>query len=97
MPLNSVLFPCRISRGAFSGERVFEVNLQSGEMYTSVADRHYCMDNNKKILPKDSPAESQSIDGYIQAYLLPSQGDSAYISVPDGEVIPVSKDTLLRE
>ncbi|MCP4701520.1 MAG: hypothetical protein GY862_32385 [Gammaproteobacteria bacterium] len=96
MSLDPVLFPCEISRGAFSSERIFKLNLQGGESYNSLADYHYCMDSNRKALSKDYPAEDKSINGYIQAYLLPKQEGSTYISIPDGEVIPVSEDEIVK-
>jgi len=97
MALNSVLFPCKISRGAFSSERVFEFDLQNGEQYMSVADRHYCMDYNKKTLPKETPDENQCIEGYIQAYELSSNGDATYITIPDGEVVPVNAKDIIEK
>lgn len=97
MSFNTVLFPCKISRGAFSGERVFEFNLQTGEQYMSVADWHYCLDDNREKLSKELPVGNQTIQGYITAYLLKSDKGVAYISIPDGEVVPVRPENIEKK
>lgn len=96
MPLNSVYVPCEISRGAFSSELIFEFSLQNGKKYKSVADKHYCLDSNKKQVTKDILANDQSITGYIKAYQVPSNDTAgvAYISIPDGEVVSVKSDDI---
>ncbi len=97
MPLDKVYIQCKISRGAFSGERFFEFSLPDGNLYQSVADLFYCMDGNKTKLSKDFPLQDQSINGYLQAYKVLSDNDIAYISIPDGEVVPVENNKIISQ
>ena len=93
--MSLVLVCCKISRGAFSSERIFKFNLKNGKQYTGVADYRHCMDKNKNILSKEYPYEDQIIEGYIQAYTVSSKLCNV-LSIPDGEVVIVNAENITR-
>src|SRR5436305_8011479 len=81
---------CRLSRSAFSGERVFHVALGDGEDYTGVSPVHYCRTKDLRPLSKDEPKPGKRIDGVIEVEVLENGGEVATIELPDGHslVIP---------
>ena len=87
---------CKISSGAFSGQREFEIKSKYGT-HKGVAPRFYCFDSNKTQLPKDIPHDEEKIDGLIEGYIIKEEEDGddmLFVSIPDGDVISVSKEII---
>lgn len=88
-----VAIPCNISPGAFSGERVFEVQLANGESYTSLAPRQFCWSANGKLVEEREPTTKAK--GMIAARIVAEIDDTQIqIEVPDGEVIAVDRSQV---
>lgn len=88
-----VAIPCKLSPGAFSGERIFEVKLANGETYSSLAPRQFCWTSAGKIVSEKEP--TATTDGMIAARIVASvEGDQLQVEVPDGEVIAVDKSIV---
>jgi hypothetical protein len=86
-----VALPCRLSRGIFSSERGFELHLANGELYSSLAPRHFCWNGSGKLL-EEGEAEKETIDGFVAGRVVRElEGDQVAVEVPDGEVLAVRK------
>ena len=83
-----------IWRGAFSGERVFEIALADGRTYRGVAPVHYCWDDEGRPLGPNEPAEK--IRGGIACRVLGRIDNAPVVSIPDGEVVPVAEETIIN-
>jgi hypothetical protein len=90
-----ILIACRIFRGVFSGERVFEVSQAGGETYTGIAPVHYFLGPTGKPLAKDEPGDD-GIDGKIIGVLVKNGGGTTRIAVPDGESIIVNNGQVSK-
>lgn len=86
---------CRVSRGAFSDELVFEID-QTGDQnaYIGAASRQYIWNEAKQHFKPDEPAEGESVPGLVAARQLGSRDASILVAIPDGEVIQVEKRLL---
>lgn len=96
----SVLLACRISRGGFSGERVFRLSLADGTEHVGVAPVGYFFhrgDRPKPIEPNEPPHKGQPIEGLIAGRIVVNGGDTALVAVPDGETIEVKLDRIAFE
>jgi hypothetical protein len=79
---------CRISRGGFSDERVFELGVAS---YRGVASRRHMWNVDGAPLEDGEPPLGKVIKGFVAARVIqidPSR-KVAMVSIPDGEVIEV--------
>ncbi len=56
--------PCKISRGVFSTERLFELKKIK---YSGFAPRHWCWNQEGHLLGKMEAADEKSVDGYVAA------------------------------
>lgn len=84
----------KIIRGAFSGERIFELKLADNTSYRSVAPRHFFWNDQGSILLKDEPADELE-DGLVAARFVDYVDDNQWIvEVPDGEVIAVDGEDV---
>jgi|GEM_PF-3157760 len=89
-----VALTCKIKPGGFSGERVVLIAKVDGE-YRGLAPRRYCWHENKEPLEADKPADGQTIPGLVAAIALNAVGaDRLIVSVPDGEILEVPKNTV---
>jgi len=90
MPAKRISLSCKISRGGFSGERVILVSLVDGT-YRGIAPTHLCWNENQQPLEPNEPAEDETIDGFVAAYLVKRNEEEkqAIVSVPDGSVFVV--------
>jgi hypothetical protein len=87
-----VALPCKLAPGAFSGERVFEVELADGTKYRSLAPRQFCWVGGKLVGEKEPTGEAA---GLIAAKVVDETSDGQVIvEVPDGEVIAVDAGTV---
>lgn len=90
-----VLVSCKIRRGAFSGERVFQLPM-AGEPgdYIGIAPADHCLDKDRNPLGRDRPPAGDEIEGFVEAFLIANGGDEARIELPDGEAIRVPFDRV---
>lgn len=90
-----VLVACVIEAGAFSGERVFRFKLADETTdYSGVAPFRYCFDENQNPLTRDQPPRGQSIEGYIEAFLVANGGEQATVELPDGEALKIKTSQI---
>src|SRR5437660_10605060 len=94
-PNKLVALPSRISRGAFSKERVFEVALPEGEPHVGTAYFGYFWNDRGQSLSLDEPAPGQTIEGRVAAHIVADRAEQLLVSVPDGEVILVNRSQLV--
>jgi hypothetical protein len=90
--------PCTISRGGFTEERVFELNLE-GLRVKGAAPLDYFTDNRKKPLSPDVPPIGQTIQGFIAAKLVDADDDNGtmILSLPSGDVIEIRSDNVATD
>jgi hypothetical protein len=83
-----VAIKCIVAPGAFSGERLFNVQLANGESYGSLAPRQFCWNSGGAIVAIDEP--TTAIDGYVAARVVEEiDATQALVEVPDGQIIAV--------
>jgi hypothetical protein len=88
-----VALPCKLSPAAFSGERIFDVKMADGNIYTGVAPRHFCWNAKGAIVGEGEPQFEE--EGGIAAKMIERIDDNQIaVEVPDGEVIAVDKDQI---
>lgn len=88
-----VALPCKLSPGAFSGERIFDVKMADGHLYTGVAPHHFCWNAKGTIVGEGEPDSEE--EGEIAAKVVEQIDDNQIaVEVPDGEVIAVDKDQI---
>jgi len=80
-----VMVACEITRSAFSGERIVKFRQANGEEYVGAAPVEYCRTSTFRRLEADDPTGDESINGFVEAYLVKNGGDLARVSLPDGE------------
>jgi hypothetical protein len=82
---------CAISRGAFSSERVFRVQMAEGGEYVGVGPVQYFFTDQKEPLSADQPAQrGERIPGHVAAYLLRNGNQELLkVYVPSGDVLDV--------
>lgn len=91
------LLKCDLSRSAFSGERVFKVDLQNDEdAYEGVAPLGYCYDALGNQLQPDKPEANQYTEGRVSTKVIRNGGNTATVLVPDGEIIEVSTELVVE-
>jgi hypothetical protein len=87
----SIALSCTITRGGFSDERVFRVNLAGGGTYVGACPRYYCFSSNLQPLKENQPPErGKSIAGLVLASRVREEGDVILVSVPDGAVLAIA-------
>jgi len=86
-----VLVACSLEAGAFSGERIFTLDLADTQSsYSGVVPAHYCFDENQQSLNQNQPAKDKPINGFVEAFLVANGGDQATVEFPDGEALRIS-------
>ncbi len=92
----AVALKCRIFPGSFSGERVVLIPLPNGATHKGLAPTAYCWKQDSKPLEIGDPAPGGSIDGIVAARLLgKTDAGDMVVTIPDGDVINVSKDIVV--
>lgn len=82
-----VLVKCSLTRGGFSGERVFRFIGRAGE-YTGVAPVHYCHALDRTPLTENQPLSGQKINGLVAARVVrEDQSGAVLLWLPDGGVV----------
>jgi hypothetical protein len=88
---------CQIFSGGFSGERIVSISLADGTEYKGLAPREYCWDMDNKTIGLEAPPSGDSINGKVAGQLLKvTENDTAVVTIPDGEIIEVSKDSISK-
>jgi len=83
-----ILLRCRITRGGFSGERVFRVaQADSAEEYIGAAPVDYCFHPDQTPIGPDEPERGHPILGLVAGRVIENGGDLVRVAVPDGETI----------
>jgi hypothetical protein len=91
-----IALPCTLSRGFFSSERVFEVELANGEFYMSISPRHFCWNAAGKLVG-EKEATDQDVNGFVAARVAYQIDESQVaVEVPDGKVIAVRREQVRR-
>lgn len=86
---------CKLSRGAFSDEVVFEVELADGGVQTGACSRAYCYNSSGHPLASEQPEPAKVISGRLAMMQLGEAGPGRFrIAVPDGEVLIVHEGQL---
>ena len=85
---------CTISRGGFSGERVFTITV-GGVNHSGVGSRFHMWKLDRTPIDEGEPPLGEEISGLVAARILSIAGATATVSIPDGEVIDISVDELL--
>jgi hypothetical protein len=90
-----VLLRCRISRGGFSGERVFRIpQADSSEEHIGAASVDYCSHIDRTPIEFEEPAKGDRIDGLVEARVIENGGDTVIVALPDGETIRTKTDQV---
>jgi hypothetical protein len=95
MPESDLVYvPCEISRGGFSSERVFRVDLGtnadgSRKTFLGSAPLPYCRTSSGKPLGPDEPPPGKRIPGFVAARVIRKENETAWLSFPDGSVAQV--------
>lgn len=88
---------CRITRSAFSGERIIRIRQAAGDEYVGIISVRHCRRSNGERLERDEPPTGQEADGMVDGLLLANGGARAHVALPNGESVVVSVDQVLRE
>ena len=89
-----VYVACRLSRSAFSGERVFRVTCSDGSEHVGVAPVHYCRTSDGNPIGPNAPAKGERIAGFVQGLSVENGGDEMAVALPDGNTVKVTLDQL---
>src|SRR5581483_7662875 len=88
-----IALPCKLTRGGFSGERVFEVLLADGTSYLGVAPRQFCWNDRGQLVAENEPTAGAS--GMVAARVVDQTDDGqVFVEVPDGVVVVVDQRTV---
>jgi hypothetical protein len=87
-----VALTCKVSPGAFSGERIFKVTLANSEPYEGLAPRQFCWNGQNRLVAENEP--QAEINGMVAARVIDSVDDQMIVEVPDGEIIAVDKTNV---
>lgn len=85
---------CKIARGGFSAERVFEIKLADGSEHIGVCLREYCMNDGGALVGEDQPSRGETLSGRVEARVLKENG-AALVHLPDGEVVEVEPSLVV--
>lgn len=82
--MSTVLVPCTLRRGAFSGERVFTVRTIDRGNSVGIADESHC--KREDGLPVgEGPDPGETIRGYVEGHVRKPPADGpVLVTLPDG-------------
>ena len=89
-----VYVDCRLSRSAFSGERVFRVACSDGSEHIGVAPIHYCYASDGTPIGPNEPAKGERREGFVQGLSVENGGDEVSVALPDGNTVKVALDQV---
>jgi len=88
---------CVILRGAFPGERVFQIVQSDGETYEGTAPEHYFRKLDGGRLSTSEPKPEGKLNGVISVVRLRESGDDVRVALPDNEAISVSSSVIASQ
>jgi hypothetical protein len=84
------LVQCRVQRGAFSQERIFEVDLEDGGMLVGAANLAHLRDATGQALGDTVPDYDDEIDGFVECRKIENVGtDKAIVEFASSDVCQV--------
>jgi hypothetical protein len=86
---------CTISRGGFSDERVFEFDTDGGK-YRGVASRRHMWTLDRRPIEGGEPPIGKTMDGYVAARIIETEGGRATVSIPSGDVVTLPLEQLVE-
>jgi hypothetical protein len=88
---------CRISAGAFSGERHFRLVLADGSEHFSLAPKQHFWKADGSQLGEEEPSGAVEIDGIIAARIIQSENSGrVLVSIPDDETVIVNTVQVIK-
>ena len=90
----NALLPCVIERGAFTTERLFEVELPAGDQLVASAFFEHFLDGDKQRLSEDAPPFGQPIQGFVRCRVVRKIDDQVVVEVPSADIIHVPSSEL---
>jgi hypothetical protein len=95
MQSGSAYVKCLLSRGPFSGERIFDIELADGARYVGIAPRQSCLIGGRQV-NLDEPRPDETVPAMLDAYFVRNGGENAVILIPDGERVEVPVQAVCR-
>ena len=92
-----ITLTCKISRSAFSDERVFRLTLANGSEHVGAASRIYFYKSDGTPLSAAEPAPDRSIDGTVAGQRIREAAGRVMVSLPDGDVVEVKRSQVSQE
>ena len=92
-----VIVECRISRSAFSGERVFRATLADGKEHLGAASLIYFSKSDGTPLGPDEPPPDRQMKGRIVGRIIKEFDNTVFVSLPDGELAELKRSQVGRE
>lgn len=92
----TVAVTCQLSRGGFSEDRVFRVQLAGDKTHTGVAPRRYCLTAQGQRLKPEQPAEGKRLSGRVEAVVVREEDDGVLLYFPDGSVAVVDRSLISK-
>lgn len=90
-----VAVPCRISKGMFSDERVFSIQLIGGKEYKGLTSIDFFW--TKDRIPLIFADKPEIIDGFVAGHVLKElENGQCVVEVPDGMVLAFERDQLIQ-
>jgi hypothetical protein len=90
------LVRCRLSKGGFPTERIFEVQAPGGGSFLGAAPVEYCYGSDRTPQRAEIP-RGEKIDGYIAGVTIGAgeQDGTVRVHLPDGDLYDLGEDQLL--
>lgn len=89
MNTRRIFVNCRLSRGSFSGELIFDVDTTNG-VYNGIAPLGYCHKLNGETFAEHELVGDMEVAGKLVARLVAIGDDYARVSLPDQEAVIVA-------
>src|SRR5437868_3254185 len=90
-----VLLRCWLTRGGFSGERVFRlIQADSADEYVGAAPVDYCFHLDRTSIGPDEPRKGHPIEGLVTGRVIENGEDRVLVAVPDGETLLTTIDQI---
>jgi hypothetical protein len=88
---------CKISRSAFSDDRVFRVALADGSEYIGAASAMYFSKPGGTPLEAGEPPADRPITGQVVGRTISVLPDTVVVSLPDGEMAKIKSSQVRKE
>ena len=87
----------KISRSAFSDERVFRLTLADGKEHIGAASLIYLYKSDGRPLSAAEPSPDRSNNGRVAGRGIKETAGGVVVSLPDGEVVEVKRSQVSQE